>query len=327
MNIYITLDYELFFGHESGSVDKCIIEPTKALLQILEPYGIKATFFVDSGYLIALERQKDKFPSLQKDYEKVTDQIKYLASNGHGIELHVHPHWEDSYYMGNKWVFNTERYRLADFNKNEVLDIVTRYTDILLRTSKKKPVAYRAGGWSAQPFEHIKSALEENEIFVDSTAFPNGHYVSPNQEFDFRGIPQYKTEYYFDTDLTVEKPNGRFKEIPISSTLVSPLFFWRLAKAKLSGKKEHKAFGNGLAIPMNKKEMIRLMLLPSHSVVSVDGYKAKLLKRAFKNYDKKTNRNGNFVLIGHPKAFTPYSLSKLEEFIECSFKNHKYVTF
>lgn len=79
--------------------------------------------------------------------------------------------------------------------------------------------------------------------------------------------------------------NGSFKEIPISSTLVSPIFYWKFAKAKLLVK-EHKAFGNGAAIPMDKTEMFKLMLFPSHSVVSMDGYKARLMKKSLRQYNK-----------------------------------------
>ena len=41
MNIYITLDYELFFAQESGSVEKSIIEPTQKLLDVVEHLGDK----------------------------------------------------------------------------------------------------------------------------------------------------------------------------------------------------------------------------------------------------------------------------------------------
>jgi peptidoglycan/xylan/chitin deacetylase (PgdA/CDA1 family) len=327
MKIYITLDYELFFGPQSGTVDKCIIEPTKALLEILEPYGIKANFFVDSGYLVALERQKEEYGELQEDYEKIIEQIRYLASKEHGIELHIHPHWEDSFYNGRRWVFNTERYRLADFDKDEVMDIVDRYIEVLCRITNKKPVAYRAGGWSAQPFDHIRDALKVNGVLIDSTVFPKGYYKSRNQVFDFRQVPQYKTEYYFEDDLTKEVTNGSFKEIPISSTLVSPIFYWKFAKAKFFGKKEHKAYGNGSAIALDRMEMFKFMLFPSYSVVSMDGYKARLMKRALRQYNQKTGGKGNFVLIGHPKAFTPYSLNKMRDFLEMSHNIHTYITF
>ena len=61
MNIYITLDYELFFGPKSGTVNKCIIEPIEKLLKIVDPLNVKIVCFVDSGYLLALEKQMEKY--------------------------------------------------------------------------------------------------------------------------------------------------------------------------------------------------------------------------------------------------------------------------
>ena len=63
MNIYITLDYELFFGKESGDIDDCIIRPTNELLKIVNPYNIKLVFFVDVGYLIKLNEYRTSNPS------------------------------------------------------------------------------------------------------------------------------------------------------------------------------------------------------------------------------------------------------------------------
>ena len=327
MNIYITLDYELFFGVKSGSVEKCIIEPTDELLKIVDPYNIKFVCFVDAGYLWALEKYKDNFIQLHEDYEKVTHQLKKIHREGHGIELHIHPHWEDTYYDSGRWLFNTDRYKLADFSETEVLDIVTRYNDVLKRVSGASPVAYRAGGWSAQPFLPIKKALETNNIFIDSTVYPNGFYNSRKQFFDFRGVPQYKTEYNFSEDLIQEVNYGKFKEIPISSLKVSPLFFWKFIIAKFSKNKKHEAYGDGQAISMSKSGIFKLLTSSSYSVVSIDGYKAKLIKKAFRNYCRNTQNKGNFVMIGHPKAFTNYSLKKVKNFVHDSHKKHNYIIY
>jgi len=327
MNIYITLDYELFFGETSGSVDNCIIKPTQDLLNILEPYNIKMTCFVDSGYLIALQKQKDLFPQLEKDYKKVTQQIKYLADNKHGIELHIHPHWEDSYYDGEKWIFDMSRYKLADFNEDEVKDIVTRYTDVLKKISCKSPVAYRAGGWSAQPFLNIEKALKSNNILIDSTVFAKGIFKSKNQAFNFKNVPLYKSEYNFSDDLTKENSEGDFLEIPISSQKMRPMFFWRFALKKILKQKKDQSYGDGNAAKSSKVELLKMLLFSSYSVVSIDGYKSSMILKAYKKYNKKTNTNGNFVLIGHPKAFTPYSLKKTSEFIAKVHKSNTFVTY
>ncbi len=327
MNIYITLDYELFFGASSGTAEDCIIKPTQALLNIVEPYGIKFTCFVDSGYLLALEKYKADNKFLQGEYEKVTRQIKYLSQSGHGIELHIHPHWEDSIYENGKWIFDTSRYRLSHFSKEAAADIVTRYTDVLKRITDIDPVAYRAGGWSAQPFGHIKDALKRNGVTIDSTVFPNGYHESDNQKYDFRNVPQYVTEYKFSNDLTLEDSEGEFTEIPISSTKVAPFFFWKFALAKMLKQNKHVAFGNGGAIAMPKRQLLRLMLIPSYTVVSIDGYKSNLIQKSFRRYKRHTSEKGNFVLIGHPKAFTPYSLNKLNEFLANVQSSNNFKTF
>ena len=327
MNIYITLDYELFFGESSGSVENCIIEPTQDLLNIVEPYQIKITCFVDSGYLIALQKQKNQFPQLEQDYKKITKQIKYLADNNHGIELHIHPHWEDSYYDGKKWIFNMSRYKLADFSESEVMDIATRYTEVLKKVSGKNPVAYRAGGWSAQPFLNIGKALKNNNILIDSSVFAQGAFKSKNQVFNFKNVPLYKSSYHFLNDLTIENSQGEFLELPISSQKMSPLFFWRFAMKKILKQKKDISYGDGNAVKSSKIELIKMLLFPSYSVVSLDGYKSSMIYKAYKKYRKKTNAKGNFVLIGHPKAFTPFSLKKTNDFIVKAHKSNTFVTY
>lgn len=327
MNNFITLDYELFFGPKSGTPEKCILEPTRALLKILDPHNIKFTAFVDSGYLLALQRQAGDYPELQDDFNRIASQLRDLGNQGHGIELHVHPHWEDSFYDGKKWVIESTRYKLADFSPNEVIDIVSRYNDILKSIVGYAPVAYRAGGWCVQPFPPIGTALAKNNIYIDSTVYPNGYYRSSNQHFDFRNAPAYCTKYSFSEDPVRPETGGQFMEIPISSIRLSPIFFWRFAFLRLSGYKQHLAYGDGAAIGMSRKEMVRLLTRPSYSVVSIDGYKVSFLEKAFRNYKKATQDQGNFVMIGHPKSFTPYSLDKLRKFIERHQKNHNYMTY
>lgn len=327
MNVFITLDYELFFGSNSGTVDNCIIKPTEALLKLVDPFDIKINCFVDSGFLIALEKFKTKFPQLEEEYQKITQQIHFLSANNHGIELHIHPHWEDTYYDGKNWIFNTNRYKLADFNSSEVMEIVTKYNEVLKRISGKSPVAYRAGGWSAQPFKHIKDALTRNNINIDSTVYPGGHYFSANQVFDFRKVNRYKTYYKFSDDLTIEDKNGAFTEIPISSYKVPPTFYWQFVVTKLMKNKKHLAYGDGNAIRLSKKGLFKVLTTYSNSVVSIDGYKASYLEKAFKDYKAHTNNNGSFVIIGHPKAFTPFSLSKVADFLSNTQKENSFETF
>jgi hypothetical protein len=312
MNVYITFDYELFFGINTGTVENSILKPTRELIKIAEKYNIKFVFFVDSGFLIKLDEYRKKFPVLENDYQKIIAQIQYLNDTGHDIQLHIHPHWEDSYFDGNKWIIDTSRYRLQQFDENEIDDIVYRYKKVLTKIVGNKVFAYRAGGWCIQPFEKINKALKKHNIWLDSTVFLGGRNLSHTHYFDFTKAPK-KSSWKFDNNPMIEDKDGFFTEIPISSQKVNPLFYWKFAFTKKITTNIHKIFGDGLPVGASKKDILKMLFMPSWLAISCDGYKSILLDNAYNK--AKNNNNNNFVVIGHPKAQTLFSLNNLEKFI------------
>ena len=315
--ILITLDYELFFRN-SGSVEKSIINPTKKLLSILDSYNIKASFFIDSGYIIKLKEYMNNFIVLQKDYALIIQQIKKLSEQNHDIQLHIHPHWEDSFFDGKRWVFDTKRYKLSDFSKIEIDDIVKRYSVVLEEITNLKPSIFRAGGWCIQPFDKLAEALYKYGIRVDSTVFSEGKNTTSEKSFDFSNSPN-KNNWRFSNDPLIQNENGNFLEIPISSVRATPFFYYKFIWNKFFGGESHKSFGDGSAIRNSKEQIFDLLFKPSFSVASIDGYKASILNR----YAEQNKEQ--LVLIGHPKAFTPFSLKALDTFISLR-KNDSFFT-
>jgi hypothetical protein len=324
MNIFITLDYELFFGSNTGTQINSIIKPTNELLKIFDRHDVKASFFVDSGYIYKLNSLRINNPKLDKNYKEIVEQIEFLFKNGHDIQLHIHPHWEDSHFIDNKWIINSKRYRLHDFSIEEIGEIVTKYKKILTDIVGDKVFAYRAGGWCIQPFEKLKKAMQDNDVWLDSTLYEGGFNCSNTHYFDFRNMPK-KSIYRFNNDPLIECNDGYFLEIPISSYKISPLFFWKLAYIKKNGSEIHKNFGDGKAIGVSKKDMIRMLTRYSNSVVSLDGYKASILEEAFNFYNNVGAEN--FVIIGHPKALSKFSFEKLSSFIKKNIDYNNFTTY
>lgn len=326
MNIVLTLDYELYFGSETGSVSTSIVGATEKLLSVLDKFGIKAVFFVDVGFVKRLADFKSDYQELQEDYELIANQLKKLSTNGHDLQLHIHPHWEDSMYKNGEWNIDASRYRLADWSDKKIQKIVTSYKDFLEQFCvNNKVFAYRAGGWCIQPFNKITSALKENDVWLDSTVYDGGYQEDEARYFDFRGAPA-QAKWKFEGDPLNPDQTGSFFEIPISSYKVSPIFYWKLAFTKLLDNSKHKTFGDGGPLPASKKWILQKLLLPSNTVVSIDGYKASFLERAFEYYQT-AKPNADFVIIGHPKAMTEYSLQKFEEFVVKYEGQHQFHTF
>lgn len=313
MKILLTLDYELFFGTQTGSTEHSIIKPTEQLMQMAQALGIPLVFFVDVAYLLALKREMRKSPQLARDYDAVCKQIQALGHAGHEIQLHIHSHWEDCEWSSGSWQMDTRRYRLHDFPEDDIVRLCKVYSDELRNIAGPEHVfAYRAGGWVVQPFEKISAALAAVNVRIDSSVFPGGTADANEHRFDFRAAPSHG-HWRFSNDPTQPDPSGQFLEVPISSTAVPPSFFWRLAWHKKLGGATARQFGDGRAIGPGKSDMLRKLSRASHSVVSMDGFKSSMLETAHRQYERAGA--SELVVIGHPKALSPYSMVKLQRFL------------
>ncbi len=321
--LILSFDYELFFGREVGTIENCLIRPVDALLDATSGHNVKLVLFVDAGFLVRLKDAADEFPSLMDDYRRVSGHLEKLHSLGHDIQLHIHPHWEDSYYSGSGWVVDTSRYKLHDFSPQEISNIVSRYKQSLTDIVGDNVFAFRAGGWCIQPFDEISSALHEHEIWLDSTVYFQGVSKDEQRWFDFSQASN-QSIWSFDTDPAIQKEGGRFVEIPISSCRVSPFFYWKMAILKKIGGGQHRSFGDGVAMSYGGGYYLEKLTQYTSSVASIDGVKASFLSKA---YQQNKRAGGDiFNIIGHPKALSPYSIAQFCKFLD-STPELEFVTF
>lgn len=312
--LLITLDYELFFGRQTGTVEHCMIRPISELKRVVDRHNAKLTLFVDAGYLRQLKKQTNGTSALADDYRQIKDQLQSLVEEGHDVQLHIHPHWEDTDYGSDGWRIDTRRYRLHDFSPDEMERIVGEYKQALTDIVGDRVFAYRAGGWCMQPFDKIGDALHRHGIWLDSTVYSRGYSPDDIRGFDFRGAPEQAT-WRFSDDPLQNQTDGRFYEVAITGCKVSPLFYWKLALQKKLARGAYKAFGDGQAMVANSAYYRALLTKPSYSVTSIDGAKAGLLEQSYRQLEKDVE-NPVFNVMGHPKALTPDSLMRLDGFLQ-----------
>ena len=320
MKIFLTFDYELFFGKQAGSVEKCMLEPTSDLFELAKGKNVAYTFFVDIGYLI----RADHYPELSKEVAQVKSQIKEMIQLGHDVQLHIHPHWEKATFENGAWKMRTRyAYKLSDFETEERNNIVRSYKTYLEELIGRKVTTFRAGGWCIQPFEELNPVFKEVGLKIDSSVFHKGYLVTIDYDVDFRMAP-LKSKYNFEMDVCEEVEEGSFTEYPITSFRYRPSFYWMLYGLGKLFPAKHKMIGDGLFMSQGGRKFASLTGYTS-THVSTDGYYAKKLEAGL---NKSENlKHNEMVIIGHPKGNTVYSINKLKQFIEKNHKKHTFTSF
>ena len=307
------LDYEIFFGKASGDYQKCLIEPTDALMRVAEKTGLKVTYFVDTGYLAKLKELADRHTELANAYSDICRSLKKFVEAGHELQLHLHPHWSRTTYSDDGWRFHYDEYRLQSLPEDEVDDLVASQTRLLADLADAPITAYRAGGWCLQPFDRIGKSLKSSGVLIDSTVFRGGYNPEENRYFDFRDAPR-EPFWRFSSDPIVRDDEGDFLEIPISATNIPASFFWKMAIARRVGSTDTGTFGDGEPLNNGAGYYLRRLTLGTLSPVSIDGLKGSLLERSYAAFSRQ-HREGAFNVMGHPKSLSRNSLASLEDFL------------
>jgi hypothetical protein len=325
MKIYLTLDYELFLGTFTGSVESCLIKPIEYLCDIADKRDIKFTIFVDAAYLLAL-RKFSKYQQLNRDYSTVVKNLSLLKQRGHAIGLHIHPHWFYADYNEENWILSPGHYKLPDIPFEEARTILMDSKALLEEIVDTKVSVFRAGGFSIQPFTPYAELFEKLDLKIDSSVLSGLYYNSDNQQYDYRNAP-YKDYYRFGGNICEEDTNGQFSEYPISTHLVSPLFWWKLSLLRILKVKGHETFGNGKSIESTTSSILSRLTKSQMGFACMDGYKSSLLFTMQEKHLKAFGKDACFVIIGHPKLATIYSIKNLDKFITDSFDRHSFEVF
>lgn len=327
MNIYITLDYELFLNDTTGDVDHCLITPTKELLKVLDKYQIKATFFVDMAYIYRLNELREQYTSLQEDYDKVVQQVKELAKNGQKLGLHIHSQWFYSTYNGKEWVIDFYHYKLSDMPENEACKKFAQCHKMLETLTGNDIDSFRAGGYSIQTFEPFARLMKEQGIKRDSSVLYKSKNLSKLHYYDYTSIAS-SDSYLFNDDVTKMTERGDFVEYPISTSSFNYITYCQ-SRAKMHKMGNNKNWGNGGDLPNRHrnafiKNIFNRMVNPIIMPASIDYQSFVFCDKVFNRYLKSGKKD--FVIIGHPKNFSPASLAMLDSFVGINKKAHHFQT-
>lgn len=327
-NLLLTFDYELFLGPRSGQPIESIIEPTERIRSIINAKGIKAIFFVDTTYLITLEKFASQHTACAADLKIVSDQMKQLIEDGHYIFPHVHPHWLDAEYDSIQHQFNLSdvtKYRFHNLSEED-REYIFRSSFRILNTiissvdSKYEINGFRAGGWSIQPFSDFKPYFERFGIKYDFSVMGGLYQFSNAQYFDFSNAPS-KPIYTFNNEVAIEELNGKFVQISSSVLSVNPVYdkadrVHRKILYKLL--KDH-TYTRGIG--QQSKRLQDVLPVSEKGVSTSDNSKEpasvelmSIVKLPL--YIKYIEQNDFMHFVSHPKMLSRHNLNTLENFLD-----------
>ncbi len=326
--IILTIDYELFLGKKTGKVNETMIEPTKKLASILYKNGSRMTIFWDVLHYYKLLEMKSIHTELKQELLLIEKQILDLASTGHDIQLHLHPHWLDAEYESNKWNFTYDRFRLHDLSKNDnssdintilgCISISKKIIEDLVRKVKPnyKVTTFRAGGYLIEPFEKLKNAFLKNEILVDSSICPGSYNESDISPYNFHNYPE-KLKYNFDSTPKIINPEGNFTEIPITSFKISGIrntYYRVLRKIKYPAlESERKGSGVGSTSTGNKAAKRKNLCSDLLNTINTQFTTDSNFREKFNYMHKKAPEYSTMIL--HPKLLNNHTLEILDDYV------------
>lgn len=317
--VLFTFDYELFLGKRSGNVKDCLIVPTTKLLHLLNGFGYKGIFFIDTIYLCRLKEISSHYPAADQDYRAIREQLGQLLKDGHYIFPHIHGHWLDGEYLPdkNEWTLQNNRfYHFASLPIIKQEQLFDDSINMLCSIAENKQPGfrldtYRAGGWSIQPFKYFEPNFERHGIRNDFSVIPGKCLFSDAQGFDFRSAPEDKPIYKFSDDVCTEDENGPYTE-------------WTISTLPMTGTQKWIDFRiGGLLHRLRITTSIKGSTVSSHirgEGDAFDGGNTTRYTASFEGLNQyriwrylKLIRNSNyFHFISHPKLLNDFELKMME---------------
>lgn len=333
LNICMTADHELFTGVNFVNEEEVLLEPTEQLLKILEAHDIPLTLFTDVCS-IARYRQlvpDSTFPDL------IEAQLRRALSNGHDVQLHIHPHWMDTEFVDGNWVARYERFRLHLWgfdkgtcpNAQSIIHFGKTYLESLLKPLNPSYdcISFRAGGWCLQPEEPLLKALISEGIWIDTTVFRGGYMPYVEKWFDYRNAPDVAS-WWIEPALGISvqsKPSSHAMfEVSIGSDSDFSSMFFKKLKYRNDRKRNKKMdiISRGTTMdafiesPSNTlTKVVELFTKPI--MLSFDNACASLMIDIIERYvrlDAKSLEDTYVSVIGHPKTIGFDDLKEIDKF-------------
>lgn len=177
-------------GDGTGDPRTLMFEPARKLLDLCDRYGARYTLFAEVMQQFAMKRSSEQTHREWADeWEEI---LRDAIRRGHDVQLHIHPQWTGAQFAGQRWRLDHSKWSIADLDGEDAFRLLSRgkaYLESLLRPVRAdyEVVAFRAGGWMAQPSGELIKALRKSGISADCSVVPGKRITyRDHSDIDYR---------------------------------------------------------------------------------------------------------------------------------------------
>lgn len=192
-------DWELS-GTGYGDIRELQFQPMRELVKIYNANGIRASFNAETMQQLSFRKLQAANPELKELADEWEDHVRETYRQGHDIQLHVHPQWQDAEYKDGKWKL-TGDWSILNFDPEtayRLLQSGKEYLENLLQPIDPdyRCVSFRAGSWCIAPSPHVLSLLVKLGIVFDMSIVGGLHYETKNITLDYTNCDEDFLPYY-----------------------------------------------------------------------------------------------------------------------------------
>jgi hypothetical protein len=328
MDIFLTLDYELFSSDKPGTPKHCIVDPMNALSEVAGRYGVNFSIFVDAAYILKLWEYKDCVPQLADDFEIIKNNLLGLVSQGHDVQLHFHPQWIYTTWseINECWEMDTVHFKLSDMDSELAKTSFAQAKQLLDQIIGYSTTCFRACGYCLETYQDYINLFKDNGITKDSSVLRKCYLNTPVHNYDYRVIPKEHI-YRFSNSVREKDDEGQFKELSISTFDLNFLSYYIIMREARQKYRHGYVYKDGEPLSdghTNRLNKILGRFKTKNVIASLDALNSSLLPFYLSTAERL--KQSELIICGHPKNASQGSLQNLNGFLSLSTKNHRFLT-
>jgi hypothetical protein len=192
-------DWELS-GNGSGDIRRLQFEPMRRLVDIYNRLGIRGSFNAEVMQQITFRRYQDQHPELNVLADEWDNIVRETFRQGHDIQLHIHPQWQNAEYKDGSWKLTAD-WSILNYPRETALFLLRSGKDYLEKLLKDvdenyRCVSFRSGAWCIAPSPHMLDLLVQLGIVFDMSIVGGVRYDTRNIKLDYTVCEEEFLPYY-----------------------------------------------------------------------------------------------------------------------------------